>query len=107
MTADITSKISGSVMVDGEGSVFVLDANTSRIEKFSASGKIIARWGFGTPDKVQQPNRSEGLSVDGGGNVFLLNAETSWIQKYSPSGQLVGAWGLGGPMVGTAGNPKR
>lgn len=107
MTADVTSEIPVGIAEDGAGNVYLLDANTSRIEKFTASGKFIGRYGFGNPGEVQQPKRSVGLSVDGAGNVFMLNAEASRIQKYSSSGQLIGAWGFGAPEVGTAGSSRK
>jgi len=103
LTADAVSNTQVGVAVDGAGNVYVLDAGTSRIQKFSPSGELIARWGFEGSGEAQ-PDRSVGVSVDGAGNVYLLDAGSCRVQKYTPSGMLVGAWGFGASAEASSGD---
>jgi tripartite motif-containing protein 71 len=81
----------------GGGSIFGNDAN-NRIQKFSAQGESLARWGmYGTaPGQFSNPI---GIGVDHQGDIYVSEEAGNRVQKLSATGQPLTQWGTpgGGP----------
>ena len=70
------------VAVDGSGNVYIVDQFNNRIQKFSSSGRFLAKWGAeGSGDgQFVYPN---GVAVDGSGNVYVADVANNRIQKFA------------------------
>jgi hypothetical protein len=84
--------------VDNSGNVYVTDAGNSRIQKFSSSGKFIAKWGsLGRGNG--QFNWPRGIAVDNSGNVYVADTFNNRIQRFSSSGAYLSKWGSWGTGI--------
>ena len=72
----------GGVAVDGSGNVYVADGGNFSIQKFSSSGRFLAKWGtYGSGDG--QFIEPQGVAVDGSGNVYVSDIFKNRIQKFA------------------------
>ncbi|TMM02330.1 MAG: 6-bladed beta-propeller [Actinobacteria bacterium] len=79
------------------------DQLNNRIEKFSATGRLLAVWGTGAAGKGDgQFDTPHAVAVDGWGNVYVADTRNNRIQKLSPTGRFLARWGANGGD-GTAG----
>jgi len=83
------------IAFDRAGYVYVADSQNDRIQKFSADGRFVGKWGStGTvKGRFQHP---WGIAVDSTGNVYVTDALNSRVQKFSPDGQFLAQWGSPG-----------
>ena len=71
------------------------DSLNHRIQKFSASGGFLAKWGSqGTGDAQFQS--LGGIAVGSLGNVFVVDLGNHRIQMFTPSGSFLAKWGSEG-----------
>jgi DNA-binding beta-propeller fold protein YncE len=87
------------------GSVFVVDSNNNRVQKFDLSGTFLAKWGdtgtgngqFRFIGTGQGPEG--GIAVDASGDVYVVDNMNWRVQKFSGDGTYVtlfGGQGTGG-----------
>src|SRR5207244_11663542 len=77
---------------DGSGHVYVADYFNDRIQKFDASGTLLAIWG--SPGSGNgQFSAPSGVATDGSGNVNVADAGKIHVEKVDASGALIDAWG--------------
>jgi DNA-binding beta-propeller fold protein YncE len=94
---DLTSP--SSVAVDGEGNLYVVDFEGNFVQKFSAGGQPLIRFG----QKGNAPGQFAGpmdVAVDGQGNIYVADTNNQRIQKLSSTGQPLASWGSGGDGAG-------
>jgi len=81
------------IAVDNSGNVYVADHYNYRIQKFTATGIFLTKWGSqGTGDG--QFEGLYGLAVDDAGNVYAVESGNDRIQKFTSTGAFLGWWGL-------------
>lgn len=86
----------------GGGPIFGTDAN-NRIQKFSATGESLARWGMRGSGPGQFDNPI-GIAVDHEGNIYVSEEGGNRVQKLSPTGQPIAQWGTRGSGPGQFNN---
>ncbi len=69
------------LVVDQQGSLFVVDNGNNRVQKFDNSGNFIVLWGnFGTANgNFHNPT---GIACDGDGNVYVVDTNNHRVQKF-------------------------
>jgi tripartite motif-containing protein 71 len=82
----------------GGGSTFGNDAN-NRIQKFSAKGESLARWGMygSAPGQFSNPI---GIGVDHQGDIYVSEEAGVRVQELSSTGQPLTQWGTRGSGPG-------
>src|SRR5919109_2007167 len=84
------------IAVDRRGNVYVVDTGNNRIQKFSANGSFIGKFGsLGTNDASF--DAPEGIALDQQGNVYVVDTGNNRIQKFSANGTFLGKFGSFGP----------
>src|SRR5262249_40589061 len=104
------------VAVDSTGSVYVMDTNNARVQKFTTDGAYVVQFGsFGSdPGQI---SLALSLALDGDGNVWIADSDNFRVVEFSSAGGFVGHWGalgsapgqfstLEGIAVGGTGSPK-
>ncbi len=71
------------------GSVYVVDAGNTRIQKCSPDGRTLSVFGSYGSDPGQF-NDPYGIDVDALGNVYVVDTDNSRVQKFAPAGQVNG-----------------
>lgn len=88
--------------VDSQGNLWVADAETQRVLKFSSAGELLLTLGndvldsYGFPQSgsgIGEFNNPSGISVDNNDNVYVLDRGNSRIQKFSISGSPLDEFG--------------
>ncbi|HKP53503.1 MAG TPA: DUF2298 domain-containing protein [Chloroflexia bacterium] len=77
------------VAVDAQGNVYVADTNNRRIQKFDATGKVVAQWPVASgwePGEYLEPF----ITVDSAGNLYATAPTGKKVLKYGPDGTLLG-----------------
>jgi len=81
----------GSLDVDDEGSVYVLDRQSGRLVAFGAEGDV--RWRVGSegegPGQFQRPR---GMALDGAGSLFVANQGGGVLDQFDLSGSFLGRY---------------
>ena len=87
------------IAVDGNSNVYVSDMHNSEIQKISASGAFITKWGGEgvSNGEFKGPSR---LAVDSKGNVYVLDSGNYRVQKFTSSGTFITKWGREGSADG-------
>jgi tripartite motif-containing protein 71 len=101
------------IAVDSSGNVYVADFGNSRIQKFTADGKFITKWGargsgdgeFGSGDAIVFVGPT-GIAVDSSGNVYVADFGNSRIQKFTADGKFITKWGARGSGDGEFSRPQ-
>ncbi|GGG82616.1 hypothetical protein GCM10010918_45060 [Paenibacillus radicis (ex Gao et al. 2016)] len=98
----------GGIALDSLGHVYVTDSATSRIQKFDASGGLLAAWGSQGSGKGQL-NWPTSIAVNAAGDVFVNDSENQRIQKFKytdgGNGGEPGGGNGGEPGGGNGGEP--
>jgi streptogramin lyase len=76
-----------NVAADNAGNVYVVDAETDRVQKFTTNGTFVKEW------DIHRTTASElfpsGIAADNAGNVYVVDAETDRVQKFTTNGTFV------------------
>lgn len=82
------------IVVDSDGTVYVADGN-HRIQRFSADGTFLGKWGsYGSDDG--QFNSPSGLTVAPDGTIYVADSNNHRIQRFLANGTFLGKWGSEG-----------
>jgi len=93
-TGDGQLKAPADIALAGS-SLWVVDKNNNRIQKFDTSGKYLAKFGsLGTGNG--QFNQPTSITVDRDGNLLVVDSANNRIQKFDPSGQFLSKFGSAG-----------
>jgi DNA-binding beta-propeller fold protein YncE len=89
------------VAVDDAGNVYVADHGNNRLQKFSPTGRFLARWGANGGDGTAGSGDGEfriprGIAVDHAGHVYVADKGNHRIQELSPTGRFMRRWGAHG-----------
>ena len=87
------------------GSVYVVDRNNHRIQRFSGEGGFIGGWGSLGPG-VGQFSAPYGVAVDAGGNVYVTDTGNQRVQKFDPTGTPLATIGSQGSGPGQYDTPQ-
>ena len=89
----------GHIAIDGIGNVYVADTLNHRIQKFTADGEFITKWG--SPGAGEgQFNAPSALTIDASGNVYVVDAFNDRIQIFTSAGTFITKWGSHGDEPG-------
>jgi tripartite motif-containing protein 71 len=80
------------IAVDSAANVYVADFGNSRVQKFTADGKFITKWGSEGSENGQF-SRPQGIAVDSAANVYVADSGNERIQKFTADGRLITKWG--------------
>jgi DNA-binding beta-propeller fold protein YncE len=83
------------IAVDAAGDVYVTDSWNNDVQKFTADGAFLLRWG-GPGIGDGQFDSPEKIAVDEVGNVYVVDGGNSRVQKFSPGGSFILKWGSEG-----------
>jgi sugar lactone lactonase YvrE len=92
------------VAVDRAGFVYVADAGNHRIQKFSADGTFVTKWGTQGQGNGQFESPS-GVAVDAAGSVYVTDSGNHRVQKFTSSGSFLTKWGTPGSGDGQFSSP--
>ena len=87
------------------GDVYVVEADTRRVQKFTSTGTFLTKWGTeGSGNgQFQAPY---GVAVDPNtGDVYVTDNETDRVQKFDSDGTFLTAWGSTGTGDGQFRSP--
>jgi predicted membrane-bound mannosyltransferase/DNA-binding beta-propeller fold protein YncE len=94
------------VAVGPDGSVYVSDTWNHRIQKFTADGKFITKWGyFGTDESPDAFWGPRGIAVDSEGRVYVADTGNKRISVFTSDGQPITSFGGSGYEVGKFDEP--
>ena len=94
-----------AIATDSFGSIYVVDRDNNRIQKFDSDGNFLTKWGsFGTEDG--QFRSSEGIDTDASGNVYVVDRDNNRVQKFDSDGNFLTKWGSLGTEDGQFAGPK-
>lgn len=80
----------GSIDVDGEGTVFVLDTYNHRVQEFDADLEFVRQWGASGFDPGEFAHPSD-IEVAPNGDIYVCDAERSDVQRFSREGEYIGS----------------
>jgi tripartite motif-containing protein 71 len=93
------------VAVDAAGGVYTIEEANHRAQKFTATGRFVARWGRNGGDGSAGAGSGEfdqprGVGVDLAGGVYVVEKRNHRVQRFTSSGAFVTKWGKGGGAGG-------
>lgn len=89
------------IVVWGDGSFAVSDANNHRLIKYGADGNLLWTVGSGMPATGENGfNVPGGLALDKDGNVYVVDIMNAQVKKYSADGVFLSAFGESGDTAG-------
>jgi len=93
-----------NVALAPDGSLYVVDTNNHRIQKFDAAGNFVLAFGSqgAGPGQFQEP---WGIAVDAAGTVYVADTWNHRIQKFDAEGKFLTAWGRYASTNGQLGEP--
>ncbi len=83
------------VAPDALGDIYVADTHNHRIQEFSATGRLIRKWGS-LGSGSGQFNQPRGIAIDPFGNVWVADHENHRVQKFTSTGAFLGRYGANG-----------
>ncbi|MGH2441698.1 MAG: NHL repeat-containing protein [Chloroflexota bacterium] len=83
-----------SLAFDLNRNAYLTDAGTGRIDKLTASGKMLARWGKhgNTAGDIGVPS---GVTADASGHIYISDSRKNHVEKLGYGGKLLATWGAG------------
>ena len=79
----------GGVAADSNGYVYVADTGNHRIQKFTADGQFVAKWGsYGADDG--EFDHPVGIEVGSDGYVYVADTGNHRVQKFTTDGAFIG-----------------
>ncbi len=93
------------VAVDRDGFVYVVDRFNHRIQKFTAGGQFVTRWGK-QGSAAGELSFPDAACVDLDGSVYVIDGGNNRIQKYGPDGRFLLQWGTEGSAAGAFLHPS-
>lgn len=90
-----------AVATDGDGNVYVLDSQNNRVQKLTASGRLLRMWGRNGGDGSYGAGPGEfadprGIEVDRRGIVYVSDHGNHRIQVFTVDGRFRAMWGRNG-----------
>ena len=85
-----------AIAVAPDGSIYVTDPANFRVQKFTADGEFLIKWGQkGCEDEMADGTicGPYGIAVDSSGNVYEADCENHRVQKFTADGQFITKWG--------------
>jgi sugar lactone lactonase YvrE len=105
VTADGILQYPDGIAIDNKGVIYVADALNNRIQKFTADGQFVAKWGSeGTGDS--QFNLPSAIAIDKNGFVYVADTNNHRIQRFTVDGEFVAKWGSEGSDDAQFNEPK-
>ncbi|MFA4948715.1 MAG: hypothetical protein WC674_09445 [Candidatus Krumholzibacteriia bacterium] len=92
------------IAVDAAGDVYVTDNWNNDVQKFTADGAFLLRWG-GAGSGDAQFDFPEKIAVDEDGYVYVVDGGNNRVQKFSPGGSFILKWGSEGTGNGQFRSP--
>ena len=89
--------------IDSAKNVYVVDAGTQNVKKYSSSGAYILSWGSSGSGNGQF-SAAFGVTVDSSDNVYVTDRVAGRIQKFTSSGVFITKWGSVGTGNGQFGS---
>jgi DNA-binding beta-propeller fold protein YncE len=93
------------VAIDSEGSVWVVDQNNDRIEKFNGAGEFLDEFGS-SGSASGHFGRPTSIALDGEGNLWIADAGNSRVMQFNPEGELLLEFGSFGSGSGKFNGPE-
>ena len=86
---------------DARGNLYVVDAGSQKIKKFSPEGRPLFAFGtVGVPKGNDEADGKwtapSGVAVDSKGNIYVSDSGNSRIEKYDAQGKFLVKWGVQG-----------
>jgi DNA-binding beta-propeller fold protein YncE len=94
-----------SVALDAMGNVYVGDFNGDRVQKFTAEGQFLLKWGT-TGTSAGQFTRVAGIAVGPNGRVYVADPGNSRVQVFDQQGTFVSTFGSAGTRPGQFSTPR-
>ena len=82
-----------------QASIYIVDQNNNRIQKFTTNGTFVSMWGE-EGEEDGQFLHPHGIDLDSEGNVYVSDRDQPSIQKFSSDGAFVKKWGSQGTFEG-------
>jgi sugar lactone lactonase YvrE len=103
----------GSLALDHQGNLYILDRNNNRVRKVDPAGMITTFAGVGTygfsgdggPATAAEISESNGMAVDAAGNVYIADTDNARIRKVDLKGIITTIAGTGKPGFSGDGGP--
>lgn len=105
LTSFMLPAVLGPLVVDREGSIYVIDnTTTGKIKKYSATGVLLGAWGSaGNADGQLSDPRD--LALDSNSNLYIIDSAQARVQQFTSSGTFIRSWGLPGVVEGRFKSP--
>ncbi len=89
------------VSVAPDGSVYIADEKNHQIQKFSAEGEFIQKWGSKGTGKGQFTRPSE-IAIAPDGSVYVVDGTDGRIQQFNAQGDFIKIW----KVLGASNSPR-
>ena len=80
------------IATDNSGNVYVIDAKTDKLQKFTTNGTFVKEW------DIQRTKASEllpsDIATDNSGNVYVVDDEDDKVKKFTTNGTFVKEWDI-------------
>jgi DNA-binding beta-propeller fold protein YncE len=81
-----------AIAADSTGNVYVIDAGSNRVQKFTTDGTFLKEW------EIQRTRASQlfpsGIAADNTGSVYVIDAGSNRVQKFTTDGIFVKEWDI-------------